>query len=129
MISLSDASVTAPGCGLSGATSKTLERNYLAYKLQVSDSLVGEMMDHERDAPDQHCDKSGGTSCDLAHQIGRKGTARLSLLVDDRLRFTCCAASRTVTGVYRPPLEAVDLTTLTPLPGGQRPSAHAGVGR
>ncbi|WP_406424141.1 hypothetical protein [Streptomyces sp. NBC_01589] len=44
----------------------------------------------------------------------------MSLLVGDRLRFACYAASRTVTGVCRSPLEAVDRTTLTPLPGGQR---------
>lgn len=99
------------------------------YKLQVSDSLVEEMMDHGRDAPDQRRNENGDASCDLPHQIVIKGTVGLFLLVDDRLRFTCCAASRTVTGVCRPPLEAVGLTTLTPLPGGQRPSVHAGVGR
>lgn len=86
-------------------------------------------MDHGRDAPDQHCDKNGSTFCDLSHQIGRKGTAGLFLLVNDRLRFTCYAASRTMTGVCRPPLETGGLRTLAPLPGGQRPSAHAGVGR
>lgn len=111
---------------------KTLGRNYLVYKLQVSDSLVKEAMDHGRDAPDQRRNENGGTSCDLPHQIGRKGTVGLSLLVDDRLRFTCYAASCTVTGVYRPPLEAVDPATLTPPPGGRRPQhtpATAGDGQ
>lgn len=108
---------------------KTLERNYLVYKVRVSDSLVREVMDHGRDVPDQHCDENGSTFCDLSHQIGRKGTVGVSLLVGDRLRFACYAASRTVTGVCRPPLEAVGLRTLAPLPGGQRPSVHAGVGR
>ena len=83
---------------------KTLERNYLVYKLQGSDSLAEEMMDHGRDAPDQHCDKNGSTFCDLSHQIGRKGTAGLFLLLNDLLRFTCYDAYRTMTGVCRPPL-------------------------
>lgn len=62
---------------------KTLERNYLVYKLQVSDSLAEEMMDHGRDAPDQRCHRNGSASCDLSHQIGRKGTVGLFLLVND----------------------------------------------
>lgn len=60
-------------------------------------------MDHGRDAPDQRRNENGDASCDLPHQIVIKGTVGLFLLVDDRLRFTCCAASRTVTGVCRPP--------------------------
>lgn len=40
-------------------------------------------MDHGRDAPDQRCHRNGSASCDLSHQIGRKGTVGLFLLVND----------------------------------------------